>query len=140
MTTGLFRVYRTDDLDAEIEALDRECFDPSEAYPLKILGHENCWVAESDGRPVGYLVAAGEYLDRYGVLPEYAGQGLGVRLLRAWIRATPGDLWTYTVPTNAASINALIRVGFRSWAPTLYPGTKDFPRKDLCMWRRKAKE
>lgn len=39
------------------------------------------WVAEEEGRVVGYALLDGDWLDQLYVLPEHAGQGIGSALL-----------------------------------------------------------
>lgn len=133
------RILRTDDWDEDIEALDRACFLASEAIRVDVKPEAARWIALAGDIPIGYAVAyaqpehGGSYLDRYGVLEEYSGRGLGKRLIRAWLgwarRGGAAFAWTYTVPKNAASINALCGCGFRAWRPA-------WGDASYCIWRR----
>lgn len=130
-------IRHTEDHDDEIAALDAACFTRAEAYPVQVLAVSECWVALDGDEAVGYAVAdlrlGGAYLDRYGVLPSHAGQGIGKRLIRAWLawgrRSGAAYAWTYTVEANAQSINALIGCGFRAWRP-------EWAQGGYCVWRR----
>lgn len=140
---SVIKVCRTEDFDDEIAALDRQCFTKREAFAVNINTDMGAvrWIALDGDVPIGYAVAypqpsrkdPGTYLDRYGVLPEYAGKGLGKRLLRAWLKAARKDgakcAWTYTVASNAASINALVSCHFRAWRPA-------WGEDCYCIWRR----
>jgi GNAT superfamily N-acetyltransferase len=131
------RILHTEDHDDEIAALDRLCFADGSAYPVELVASAECWVALDGDEVVGYAVAHAQcgaaYLDRYGVAPSHAGQGIGKRLLRTWLawgrRARLGYAWTYTVESNAQSINALVGVGLRAWRP-------EWARPGYCVWRR----
>lgn len=142
----MIRIRYTDDHDDEILALDALLFpDPVLDDPLRIEPSAECWAAFDRDVLVGYAVAYLEpdgthYLDRYGVAPEYAGHGLGRRLLRRWVTeardAGAPCAWTYTHSHNAASINALTGAGFRAWAPGIYPRTGAPASERHCLWRR----
>lgn len=131
------RLRHTEEHDDEIAALDAACFTREEAFPVVVTAGSDCWVALDGDEAIGYAVAdtrlGGAYLDRYGVLPAYAGRGIGKRLLRAWLaqarRARLSYAWTYTVPSNASSINALVGCGFRAWRP-------EWASPGYCVWRR----
>jgi len=147
------RIIRSDgEHDEEIQALDALCFRPQDAEPVGLDGDRDVWVALDGDTVVGYLVAQAvtegvicrHYLDRYGVHPDHAGQGIGKRLCRAWLRHAhrrPGWAWTYTYSHNAQSANALIHMGFRAWQTTKVPATIGdpggyAPMERFCMWRR----
>lgn len=145
----MIRIRRTHDHDDEIQDLDRALFSPKDAPALQIPPTADTWVALDGEEVVGYLVAhAGDrgvhYLDRYGVHPDAAGQGIGQRLLRAWLRVVdrfqePGSAfaWTYTSADNAQSINALFRAGFKAWRPEVLPTPWNRrPEHGWNIWRR----
>lgn len=64
------------------------------------------------------------FLCRVGVVPRHRGRGLQKRLVRAREAAARaiglGELVTYCVPWNCASINSLVACGYRFYRP----GTK----------------
>jgi GNAT superfamily N-acetyltransferase len=124
-----------DDIDT-IAALDRECFAPSDAYPVDLESNDpECWLAtDEDGRHAGYAVAVVidgiAYMRRAGVLPEFRGGGLQRRLINVRVRwamaARCHRIETYTMarhPTstrpvyNHASMRSLYRAGFKTWEP-----------------------
>jgi ribosomal protein S18 acetylase RimI-like enzyme len=135
------RIRRSHEHDDEIQELDRDLFPVEYAPPLQIPASADTWVAIDGDHVVGYLVAHGAYLDRYGVHPTLAGRGIGRRLLRAWLRSLGGgEAWTYTSADNAQSINALIRAGFRAWRPALLPAPwSRAPEYGWCIWLREAR-
>lgn len=138
------RIAHTVEHDDEIAALDAECFADGTAPPVAISADADCWVALHGQTIVGYLVgeptAVGGYLSRYGVAGAHSGQGIGQRLVRAWLRSLSAQgvtwAWTYTHAHNAASINALVACGFKSWAPGTFPVTGEPQSEKFCLWRR----
>jgi len=142
----VIRIRHTEDHDDEIAALDAVLFpDPALDTPLVIHASAECWGAFDGDTLIGYAVAylvsdGSHYLDRYGVASEYAGCGIGRRLLRRWLaearRAGASHAWTYTYSQNASSNNTLIAAGLRSWAPGVFPLTGEKPSDRHNMWRR----
>lgn len=138
------RIVNTASHDDEIAALDLACFTPEEAHPVELTPECECWVALDGDSVVGYAVAhlsvGSTYLDRYGVASTHAGRGIGKRLLRAWLawsrRERAAYAWTYTHSHNASSINALIGVGFKAWAPGTFGGAGEPASPRHCQWRK----
>lgn len=140
----MIRIIRTDSHDDEILAMDAVCFpDPVADTRLVLWPQCECWVALDGDEPVGYAVAylrdGASYLDRYGVLPEHGGEGIGKRLLRAWLRWSKREgaefAWTYTYARNGRSGNALISAGLRLWETPVHPGTTTPASERHCHWR-----
>ena len=69
------------------------------------------WVAEHDGRPVGYARLHEDWLDDLYVDPDAAGQGVGSALLElAKARRPAGfDLWVFV--SNTRAIDFYVRHG-----------------------------
>jgi GNAT superfamily N-acetyltransferase len=96
------------------------------------------WVGYDQGQPVCY--AGLEHQDSWalfssaGVIPEYRGQGLQKRLIKArlkWLRVEGCKYaYTYTLPYNAASLNSLLRCGFK-----IYESKTDFAGPDYVYLR-----
>lgn len=109
-----------------IRTLDRQVFDYTKDDPVVIEGH--LWWVIYDGKtPIAYAGAKYlphekvVYLSRAGVLDGYRGKHLQRRLIRArvrWARKIGAtQAITYTVVTNPASSNNLIKCGFVTYIP-----------------------
>jgi GNAT superfamily N-acetyltransferase len=72
------------------------------------LDHDEVWVAEVDGRVVGYLRMTPTWLDDLYVAPSHAGQGIGSLLLDlAKARRPAGfSLWVFETNTPARAFYA----------------------------------
>jgi len=57
-----------------------------------VLPNAAVWVAEVDGRPIGYMALAGGRLDQLYVAPDHQGRGVGSRLLAKAKALSPGGL------------------------------------------------
>jgi GNAT superfamily N-acetyltransferase len=57
-----------------------------------VLPNAAVWVAEADGRPVGYLALTGSRLDQLYVAPDHQGRGVGSQLLDKAKALSPGGL------------------------------------------------
>lgn len=116
---------RADEGDRDdILAADRVCF-PHDAPPD---WEASFWWWLDDGGDVAAYCAAmrspyvlgAAYLSRAGVLPEYRGCGLQVRLIRArlrWAKRLGCDAVVTDTLNNPASANSLIRCDFKLWEP-----------------------
>jgi GNAT superfamily N-acetyltransferase len=127
-----FVARRSADLWA-VELLDRVCFPDDE--PVFTGGERiwwTMWSIEKDPSESAIIVPAAfggvsplrgqglAYLCRAGVEPEFRGQGLQKRLLRAriaWCKKNGLEPITDTTADNVASINNLIAVGFKAYVP-----------------------
>jgi len=121
------KIRRTEDLDT-VAKIDGLCFDPLYDYPAHT---EGCiwWLAYDGDKPIAFAglkrLVENEglaYMCRVGVLKEYRGQGLQQRLIHArvnWCRRQKGiyGVITYTIPSNVASSNNLIKCGFKLYRP-----------------------
>jgi chorismate mutase/ribosomal protein S18 acetylase RimI-like enzyme len=65
------------------------------------LGEDEAWVAEQDGRVVGYARFTPTWLDDLYVLPSYAGRGVGSALLDLVKAQRPGGFCLWVFETNA---------------------------------------
>ena len=66
-----------------------------------VLKEDQVWVAESEGRIVGFAAVAGEHLDHLYILPGYGRRGIGDRLLAKAKELSPGRLDLYAFQRNA---------------------------------------
>lgn len=105
----------------KIAAMDAICFpndDPISDW------HESDWYLVYEGGDIlGYgskkeLAGDITYLNRVGVLPAHRGKGIQRKLLDRRIKDSQGStIITYTVNSNPASSNNLIRKGFLLFIP-----------------------
>lgn len=99
--------------------------------PLAQLPDDHLWVAFVGNEAVGFVLFRDWghgviCLERAGVLPEYAGQGVYQRLLRAAHRGLPrARLVTYTANRNIASARGLLAAGWKLYEPTVRWGWPD---------------
>jgi len=116
-----------------IVQVDRETFDDCDYTPeyivaLEAASGQYAWVAEQEGRIVGFVSAFCTHslaLDRYeidelAVLPTWQGQGLGTRLVEAALRGRttcPGaqQARALIAARNKASQRAFAKNGFSSY-------------------------
>ena len=63
----------------------------------RLAGESEAWVAEAEGRVVGYLVLTDDWLDDLFLLPEATGHGIGAALLDLVKAQRPGGfrLWAF---------------------------------------------
>jgi ribosomal protein S18 acetylase RimI-like enzyme len=128
MPEGLrIRLYRPEDLDAVVELWYRSWTTvlPGLQHPQpvsewhrrfreEISQEQTVWVAELDGRVVGFLamyVPRG-YVDQLYVEPALQGQGLGTALLARARAASPGGLSLHALQANVAARAFYERHGF----------------------------
>ena len=111
------------DLPVAVLALDEICFPHDDRITT---ADSLWWIVWQDKTPVAY---AGmrlckdprnlglAFLNRAGVVPGHRGRGLQQRLIRARVaaarRLAVNELVTYVMTYNVASINSLVKCGFR---------------------------
>lgn len=116
----------------EVQALDDELFGAE--YGTAYLDDASWWLAKDGERVVGYAGIRkgppGDYafLCRAGVHPDYRGQGIHSRLIRARVRFARDMGWpgiiSYTGRHNLASANNLIKNGFLLYDPHVWWGVQ----------------
>ncbi|MGH7355915.1 MAG: GNAT family N-acetyltransferase [Candidatus Rokuibacteriota bacterium] len=60
------------------------------------------WVAEVNGRPVGFMAIAGDFIDQLFVDHEHQRRGFGSALITQAKRLSPGGLRLFTFQNNGA--------------------------------------
>jgi RimJ/RimL family protein N-acetyltransferase len=121
-----YRLVRVPPSDTELAWLDAECLPEDTAYPKA--GAVWWLVKGPGGEPVAFggikywAPDQSGFLCRAGVVRGHRGQGLQCRLIRARVRYARDAGWrgvyTYTLPSNPASGNNLIKCGFRQFLPS----------------------
>jgi GNAT superfamily N-acetyltransferase len=67
----------------------------------KLLPSAETWVAELDGRIVGFAAIRGQELDQLYIEPGFYRRGIGSLLVAKAKERRPGGLWLYTFARNA---------------------------------------
>jgi len=71
-----------------------------EYFQRVVLVKDDLWVAEVDGRPVGFMAIAGDFIDQLYVAPEHQRRGVGRALISHARRLSPSGLRLYTLQIN----------------------------------------
>lgn len=124
-----YRIRRVDpdDFHDELMEMQRVCL-PNSA-PIEFNGADDAddwWLAFVDDVPAGFAsmrpsvaFSLTGYLSRAGVAPEFRGNGLQKRLIRAResFARRHGWQWLVTDSFNPVSANNLMDCGYRAYAP-----------------------
>lgn len=78
----------------------------------------DAWVAETDGKPTGYLIAYSHkltqipmmYVGSVGVLPNYRNRGIASQLMGVVLARYP-ELWLHVRASNTAATELYIKLG-----------------------------
>jgi putative acetyltransferase len=99
-----------------------------------VLPTKQAWVAEADGRVVGFIAFAEGWVNHLYVTPEFQGQGIGKRLMAIAKESNPSlQLWVFE--SNEPAIAFYERQGFRTVERT-DGSTNETGMPDLRMeWR-----
>lgn len=111
-------------------------------WPLVPDATNEWWIAWDGKKPVAFAslskAADCAYLSRAGVIPKYRGKGIQKKLIAARVARARQQGWglavSYTINSNAASINSLLSCGFKAYVPK-----KPWARRGVCYWRKKIK-
>lgn len=77
----------------------------------RLAGGSEGWIAEEDGRIVGYLVLTDEWLDDLFLLPGATGRGIGAALLDVIKAQRPGGFRLWVFETNLGARRFYARHG-----------------------------
>jgi chorismate mutase/GNAT superfamily N-acetyltransferase len=97
---------------AAVPAMPPAVHPDDEALPhfRGLMAHAETWVAEVDGRVVGFALLDGAWLDHLYVLPSHAGQGIGANLLDLVKSLRPDGFALWVFESNKAA-----RRFYRRW-------------------------
>lgn len=79
-----------------------------------ILIKHNVFVAEADGRAVGFMAIAGDFIDQLYVDPDSQRQGVGASLILSAEALSPSGLHLFTFETNASGRAFYEKHGFKA--------------------------
>lgn len=126
MTLIKIRTFREEDWDSICNIHDlarpdelRGSCDPRAFVPIEQdeevtqLRSSEKMIAEIDGRIIGFVGVAGDYLAWLYVHPDFYGRGAGRALLRAGLERIGGSAWTIVLSGNQPAINLYTSEGFR---------------------------
>ena len=92
------------------------------------------WVAVRDGRPIGMMAMAGEWIDQLYVDPPEQRRGAGSALLAQAKALAPNGLRVVTLQRNTAACRLYERHGFVAYDRGLSPPPENEP--DISyLWR-----
>lgn len=126
-----------------VAALDDLCFPEDESVTWAKFKATYWWLVRRGGKIVGFA-SAGIYgdvcvLTKAAIDPAHRGHNLQQRLIEhrvAWARSMGlKQVWTYTVPNNAASSNNLIAAKFRVFKPESWPTGEAVMTGSFVHWR-----
>lgn len=100
-----------------------------------VLARQRVWVAEIDGRVVGYAALGEGFLTNLYVEPPYQGRGVGTALLVRVKAAVPGGFSLWTLQPNLAAIRFYERHGFRTIRETDGAGNEERVPDRLMHWQ-----
>lgn len=77
-----------------------------------VLPRHEIWVAELDGRPVGFMAIAGDFIDQLYVDPALQRRGIGSALMAHAKRLSPTGLRLFTFQINTRARAFYDKTGF----------------------------
>ena len=111
----LIREYRSEDFDAVtiLWRISREkslpqfqiekghfFYEDQDYFRDHVLTSHSVWVVELDGRPVGMMAMANDFVDQLYIHPDYQRRGIGEALLNFARERSPDHVWLYTLQIN----------------------------------------
>ncbi len=92
-----------------------------------ILLKDTVFVAEADGRAVGFMAIAGDFIDQLYVDPDSQRQGVGASLISSARALSPSGLHLFTFETNASGRAFYEKQGFRATGRGISPPPESEP-------------
>lgn len=124
----IIREYQPEDFDAVTQLWRRARevslpeFQRTKGYPFEmdcayfrehILPENQVWVAESGGRPVGFLAINGDFIDHLYIAPDFWRMGVGGALLAHARTLSPQRLRLFTLQINTNARTFYEKNGFQ---------------------------
>ena len=92
-----------------------------------ILSKNTVFVAEANGRAVGFMAIAGDFIDQLYVDPDSQRQGVGAALISSAKALSPSGLHLFTFETNASGRAFYEKHGFRATRRGISPPPESEP-------------
>ena len=109
------------------------------AWAATILPAENeIWVAEADGKVVGFAAVAPGWLNHLYVEPDWQGRGIGHRLLDLAKERSPEEVLLWTFARNERARRFYENAGFAVIEETDGAGNEEQEPDVLYRWRPEA--
>ena len=105
-----------------------------------ILIKNTVFVAEADGRVVGFIAIAGDFIDQPYVDPDSKRQSVGASLISAAKALSPSGLHLFTFETNASGRAFYEKHGFRATGFAISPQPESEPHVEYRWTPRVAND
>ena len=92
-----------------------------------ILPANDVWVADADGRPVGFMAIHDDFIDHLYIHPDYWRKGVGGQLLAQARLLSPAGLWLYTLQVNLNAQAFYEKHGFKVAELGISPAPENEP-------------
>jgi GNAT superfamily N-acetyltransferase len=100
-----------------------------------VFARQRVWVAEIEGRVVGYAALGGGFLNSLYVAHGYQGRGVGSALLQQVKTAAPEGFSLWTFQPNLGAIRFYERHGFRTGRETDGASNEERVPDRLMHWQ-----
>jgi len=143
------RPYRPDDFDPVNDLWRRSrlqafpAFQASKGHPAEedrdyfrrvVLPRHDRWVTEIDGRPVGFMAIAADFIDQLYIDPDHQRRGIGSALIAHAKRLSPSGLRLFTFQINANGRAFYAKQGFEAVRFGVSPPPESEPDVEY-QWR-----
>jgi putative acetyltransferase len=110
--TILWRIAREKSLPDFQRAKGYFFYQDQDYFQNRILKDNNIWVAEKEGRPVGFMAIKNDFIDQLYIHPDFQRLGIGTRFLDSARVSSPQHLWLYTLQVNTGACAFYEKHGF----------------------------
>jgi ribosomal protein S18 acetylase RimI-like enzyme len=112
--------------------------DEDRAYFGRVVAEHEVWVAEQDGRIVGFAALSDEVLEHIYVQPDLQGRGIGSALLDVAKERRPGGFGLWVFQQNTGARRFYERHGLRLVRETDGSGNDERTPDAMYEWRPPA--